>query len=79
MFKIKYNTTLLDSKWSVIKNNVIFNVIPRKDEYIYFIDRYYQVLSIVHNIGKRHGVLIIVEEVFNQQDIKLVENQQDKK
>ena len=77
MFKTKYNTTLLDSKWSVIKNGVIFNVIPRKNEYIYYIDRYYHVLNIVHNIGKKHGILIVVEELTQQAENKLTENQQD--
>jgi hypothetical protein len=68
MFKIKYNTTLLDSKWSVIKNNVILEVIPRKGEYIYLIDRYHQVLNVIHNIGKKHDIIIIIEEVNNQGD-----------
>jgi hypothetical protein len=75
MFKTKYNTTLLDSKWSVIKNGVIFNVIPRRDEYIYYIDRYYHVLNIVHNIGKKHGILIVVEELTQQAENKFIENQ----
>lgn len=77
MFKTKYNTTLIDSKWSVIKTGVIFEVIPRRDEYIYYIDRYYHVLNVVHNIGKTHGILIVVEELTQQAEKKLTENQQD--
>lgn len=71
MFKIKYNITLLDSKWSVIKNNVILEVIPRKDEYIYLIDKYYQVLNVIHNIGKKHDIIIIIKEVNNQGEHKI--------
>lgn len=75
MFKTKYNTTLLDSKWSVIKNGVIFKVIPRKDEYIYYIDRYYQVLNVVHNLSVKHDILIIVEEVAQKNELETSNNQ----
>lgn len=62
MFKRKYNTTLLDSKWSVIKNGVIFKVIPRKGEFIYYNDKYYHVINVVHNLTIKHDILIIVDE-----------------
>lgn len=62
MFKRKYTTTLLDSKWSVIKNGVKFNVIPRQNEYIYYNDRYYHVINVVHNLGLKHEILIVVDE-----------------
>ena len=75
MFKTKYNTTLLNSKWSVIKNGVIFKVIPRKDEYIYYIDRYYQVLNVVHNLSVKHDILIIVEEVAQKNELETSNNQ----
>jgi hypothetical protein len=75
MFKTKYNVTLLDSKWNPIKNNIIFNVIPRKYEYIYYIDRYYHVINVIHNIGKKHGIIIIVEELINE----TIDIQQSKK
>lgn len=75
MFKTKYNTTLIDSKWSVIKTGIIFNVIPRRDEYIYYIDRYYHVLNVVHNVGEKHGILIVVEMLTQQAENKFIENQ----
>ncbi len=75
MFKTKYNTTLIDSKWNPIKNGVIFNVIPRKDEYIYYIDRYYHVINVVHNIAEKHGILIVVEELVQQEENKMIDNQ----
>ena len=75
MFKTKYNTTLLNSKWSVIKNVLIFKVIPRKDEYIYYIDRYYQVLNVVHNLSVKHDILIIVEEVAQKNELETSNNQ----
>lgn len=75
MFKTKYTTTLLDSKWSVIKNGVIFKVIPRKDEYIYINDMYYQVLNVVHNLTIKHQILIIVEEYSQKNVIESINNQ----
>jgi hypothetical protein len=75
MFKTKYTTTLLDSKWSVIKNGVIFKVIPRKDEYIYINDMYYQVLNVVHNLTIKHQILIIVEEYSQKNVMESINNQ----
>jgi hypothetical protein len=75
MFKTKYITTLLDSKWSVIKNGVIFKVIPRKDEYIYINDMYYQVLNVVHNLTIKHQILIIVEEFSQKNVLEATKNQ----
>jgi hypothetical protein len=79
MFKTKYNTTLLDSKWSVIKNGVIFKVIPRKGEFIYYNDRYYHVLNVVHNLAIKHDILIIVEEHIQPSRPESVDNQTIKK
>jgi len=64
MFRRKYNITLLDSKWQPLKIDVKFTIIPRRDEFIY-IDRYYRVLNVVHNLEKKHYVFVVVEE-FNQ-------------
>jgi len=75
MFKTKYKTTLLDSKWSVIKNGVIFKVIPRKYEYIYYNDMYYQVLNVVHNLTVKHEILIIVEEFSQKKVLETTNNQ----
>lgn len=72
MFRAKYNITLIDSKWNPIKNTVKFIDIPRRDEFIYLVDRYYQVINVVHNMDKKHHIFVIIEEV-NQQ--KSVDNQ----
>jgi hypothetical protein len=76
MFSRKYNITLLDSKWNPIKNSIKFIAIPRRDEFIYLVDRYYQVINVVHNLSKKHSVLVIIEEL-NQQ--KSIENEVNKK
>lgn len=75
MFKRKYTITLLDSKWSVIKNGVIFKVIPRKGEFIYYNDKYYHVINVVHNLIIKHDILIIVEEYTQPSNLETSKNQ----
>ena len=70
MFSTKYNISLLDSKWNPIKRNMKFLFVPRRDEFIYLVDRYYQVLNVVHDIQKKHEIFVIVEELKNNNDIK---------
>lgn len=65
MFKRKYTTSLLDSKWNSIKRNIKLAITPRIHEYIYYEDKYYMVLNVVHQITDKHDVLIIVEEKDN--------------
>ena len=70
MFSRKYNITLIDSKWNLIKNSIKFIAIPRRDEFIYLIDRYYQVINVVHNIDKKHNVIVIIEELNQQKNVE---------
>jgi len=70
MFSRKYNISLLDSKWNPIKRNMKFSFVPRRDEFIYLVDRYYQVLNVVHDIQKKHEIFVIVEELKTNNDIK---------
>jgi hypothetical protein len=65
MFKRKYNTSLLDSKWNPIKRNLKLSIIPRINEYIYYEDKYYMVLNVVHQLNDKHDIFIIVEEKDN--------------
>ena len=65
MFNRKYTITILDSKWKVIKNKLKFDIIPRKDEYLFIENQYYEILSIVHNIDKKIGVFLIVNPIEN--------------
>lgn len=66
MFKTKYNVSLLDSKWNIVKKNVSLFSLPRKDEYIFFNDLYYEVLNVVHDINKKHLIYVIINEVSHQ-------------
>jgi hypothetical protein len=68
MFSKKYKVTILDSKWHPIKKSVKFSVIPRKDEFIWCDELYYQVLNVVHSMDKSHNIFIIVELVSNTEN-----------
>ena len=63
MFKTKYTITLLNSKWSVIKNKVKVIVIPRNGEYIYLDEQYYEVLNVVHSIDENQNIFVIINEI----------------
>ena len=71
MFRIKYNVSLLNSKWEVLKTSVKLINIPRKDEFIYMDDVYYKVVNVVHSIGGKHGIVIIIDEFSQNSDKKL--------
>jgi hypothetical protein len=62
LFSKKYTVTFLNSKWEIIKSKIKLNVIPQRDEYVYMNDRYYDVLNVVHSIGKQHTIHIVIEE-----------------
>lgn len=71
MFSRKYNITLLDSKWNPIKNSIKFIAIPKRDEFVYLVDRYYQVINVVHNLAnKKHDILVIIEELKQDKSIE---------
>lgn len=69
MFKKKYNISMIDSKWIPIKRNVKINIIPRRDEFIWVDEKYYQVINVVHSITDKHEVLLVVEEQNNNSPI----------
>lgn len=72
MFRRKYKVTLLNSKWSVVKNDVKLLVLPRRDEYVFFDNLYYLVLNVVHVLDNEQGIFIIVNETPYQ--LKYTEN-----
>ena len=75
MFKRKYTVTLLNSKWEVVKRNVNFTFIPRKDEYVYLDEQYYEVVNVVHMLNKKQDIFVIINEVENKIQIKNIDIQ----
>jgi hypothetical protein len=70
MFKTKYTISILDSKWSVIKNNAKLLFVPRINELIYMNNQYYKVLNVIHMLNKKHDIFIIVDVASNQEVIE---------
>jgi hypothetical protein len=66
MFTRKYKATLMYSKWEVLKKDLKFTIIPKKNEYIFFDGAYYLVVSVIHVMNKNQLIYIIVEEQENK-------------
>ena len=61
LFK-RYSVTVLDEKWNPLFLVVKVKHIPRAGEMVYLADKnYYRVINVVHNIGKKLGIFIVVE------------------
>jgi hypothetical protein len=75
MFKRKYTVTLLNSKWEIVKRNVDFIIIPRKDEYIFFEEKYYEVINVIHMLNKKQDIFVIINELQNNIQFKHIEFQ----
>jgi len=65
MFRKKYVVTILNSKWEVFKNKESFITIPRSGEYIFSDEKYYEVLNIIHVLGDKKGVFVVINESPN--------------
>ena len=63
MFERKYTISILNSKWEEIKRNIKIDVIPRRDEFIYLDDQYYEVLNIVHTLDEKQDIFVIINEL----------------
>ena len=75
MLKNKYSVSFLNSKWEVLKRNVNIFILPRRDELIFFSDKYYIVLNVVHTINDSHDIFIIVDEYKKNKEIESTDNQ----
>ena len=73
MFETKYTVSIINSKWERIKNNLKLKVIPRRDELIFFDDKYHTVLNVVHMLNKKQDIYIIINVLAQQP--KEVENE----
>jgi hypothetical protein len=73
MFKKKYNISIIDSKWNVIKRNLELGFIPRNDEFIFYDDTYYKVLNVIHRVNSTQEIFIVVEKLENE--FKLIDSE----
>lgn len=63
MNELKYTVSILNSKWFPIKRNVEMIIIPRRDEYIYMNEQYYEVINVVHMLNEKQDIFVIVNEM----------------
>ena len=45
-----------------IQRKIVTIILPRRDEFIYFNEQYYQVINVVHMMNKLQDIFIIVDE-----------------
>ena len=79
MNELKYTVSILNSKWHPIKRNVEMIIIPRRDEYVYMNDQYYEVLNVVHMLNEKQDIFVIVNEMVKNINPQEPENQEIEK
>ena len=79
MNELKYTVSILNSKWHPIKRNVEMIIIPRRDEYIYMDEQYYEVLNVVHMLNEKQDIFVIVNEMVKNINQQKPENQKIEK
>lgn len=75
MFNNKYNVSIIDGKWLPLKRGVKLISVPTIDEFIYMDETYYRVVSVIHQLTKKHEIIIVVEPLNEKPKIKLVDNE----
>ncbi len=75
MNELKYTVSILNSKWHPIKRNVEMIIIPRRDEYVYMNEQYYEVLNVVHMLNEKQDIFVIVNEMVKNINPQEPENQ----
>jgi hypothetical protein len=60
MFWKKPKINIIDTNWHPIAMNVKVDFLPRKDEYIFLNETYYEVVNVVHSCKKNSSVFVIV-------------------
>ena len=68
MFTRKYKVSILTSKWEIIKMNLKLTIIPKKDEYLFIDNQYYEIINVVHVINDNQDIFLIV----NATDKKMI-------
>lgn len=60
----KYNVTILDEKWNIVKQSMKVTAIPRAHELLFLTeyDKYYRVVNIVYNFSDTQDIYVIIEE-----------------
>ena len=62
MFNKKFLVSVLNSDWVVIKANLRLKHLPRIEEYLFFNEKYYRVINLIHLLDKSQHIFIIIDE-----------------
>lgn len=62
LFNKKVKCTILNKTWETLFEEVSFNIVPRENELIFYKNKYYRVLNLVHKLYSNERITIIVEE-----------------
>ncbi len=54
-------------------------IIPRRDEYVYMNEQYYEVLNVVHMLNEKQDIFVIVNEMVKNINPQEPENQEIEK
>jgi len=67
MFKTTHKVTLLSITWDRILSNLKVQAIPRAGELIYAteMDKYFEVIKVIHAIQTKHDICLLVKEYTN--------------
>ena len=68
-----FNVTILDEKWTIVKDNVKIKFIPRTHELIFLEEdnKSYKVINVIYNIKNGQDVYIVIEQYTD--DVGLIE------
>lgn len=75
MFSKNYRISIINSKWHLLKNDLKLKLIPRKGEFIYMDEQYFEVLNVVHRMNKIHEIFIVVLETQEKDKLENTLNQ----
>lgn len=63
MFFRKKYITLINPKWEIVKANVKYDHLPKKDEFIFIDENYYEVLNVIHKLDDNNTTLVVVQKM----------------
>ena len=64
MFNKKCKVSFINTNWEFIKQNVVLDILPNRDELIYIEEfgKYFEVINVVHKLNSKHNIFVIIKE-----------------
>jgi hypothetical protein len=61
MFNSKYFVIFINEKWEPIRTQKL-KTVPKINEFVYFDEKYYRVVNVVHKLTKKHDIHVVVKD-----------------